>query len=132
VRTLKHFKKGKTIPVIFPLFEIKTNFENIEEIRVPAGKFNTFLFKSSPDKFNFWLSNDEHRLPLKLEVPGALGYSALMTEIRYVPYDKFIQQSLEGKRELKSIWAIPKIVKNVYEAIRDEIRSAFRFKSRKN
>lgn len=128
VRMLRNLEKGKEIPIVLPMIEIKTRFEGIENVKLPAGKFSAFLFKSIPDKFSFWLSNDEHRLPLKLEVPGAIGYSALMTEVKYIDYDKFMQPLVEDRGMLKKIAGIvPNALKNLYVGVKDRIGSVFRF-----
>ncbi len=131
VRMLKNLEKGKEIPIVLPMMEIKTRFEGIENIKLPAGKFSAFLFKSIPDKFSFWLSNDEHRLPLKFEVPGAIGYSALMTEVKYTDYDKFTQPLAEDRGALKKITSIvPNVLKNLYMGVKKGISSVFKFRRR--
>lgn len=135
VRRLEHFEKGRAIPFIFPLIELKTSLENVEDINLPKEKFSAFLFKSVPDRFSFWLSNDERRLPLKLEVQGAFGYSAMMTEARYIPYEEFmkIHPQVKKKKKFKDVVGIvPKMTKNLYEAIRDKIRGVFKFKQGKS
>ncbi len=135
VRRLERFEKGGAIPLIFPLIELKTNLENIENINLPKGKFSALLFKSIPDRFSFWLSNDERRLPLKLEVQGAFGYSALMTEVRYIPYEEFMKTHPEVKEKKKFrdiVGIVPKMTKNLYEAIKGRISGIFKFRQRES
>lgn len=52
-----------------------------EKVVVPAGTFNAWYFKSSPRKFEIWISADEQRIPLKIK--GIGGYTLLMRE--YTP-----------------------------------------------
>jgi len=96
VRSLKSFDRDTKIPVTLPLLEIETGFERIRKVKVPAGRVSAFLFRSNPDKFSFWLSNDERKLPLKFKVPGVMGYSASMKEVKYIPYE---EHNNEGRLE---------------------------------
>ena len=55
--------------------EFKVELVSIDEIAVPAGKFQAYHFKSIPDKFEIWLNKDIPRVPLKIK---GKGYSLLM------------------------------------------------------
>ncbi|OGX18144.1 MAG: hypothetical protein A3K83_00745 [Omnitrophica WOR_2 bacterium RBG_13_44_8b] len=55
--------------------EFKLELVSIDEIKVPAGKFQAYHFKSIPDKFEVWLNKDTPRVPLKIK---GKGFSLLM------------------------------------------------------
>lgn len=55
--------------------EFKVELVSIDEIKVPAGKFQAYHFKSIPDKFEIWLNKDIPRVPLKIK---GKAYSLLM------------------------------------------------------
>ncbi|MDP2921384.1 MAG: hypothetical protein Q8O12_03330 [Candidatus Omnitrophota bacterium] len=55
--------------------EFKLELVSIDEITVPAGKFQAFHFKSTPDKFEIWINKDSPRVPLKIK---GKSYSLLM------------------------------------------------------
>lgn len=58
--------------------EFRLELVSIEEITVPAGKFQTYHFKSIPDKFEIWVSKNIPRLPVKIQGKGGFKYSLLM------------------------------------------------------
>jgi len=58
--------------------EFKLELVSIDEIKVPAGKFQAYHFKSNPDKFEIWIKKDEPRVPLKIKGKGGLNYAVLM------------------------------------------------------
>ena len=70
IRQIKEFSFGWSILAHIPQ-EFKINFVGIEEVRVPAGKFLAYLFKSEPDNFVIWISADERRIPLKIKSQGS-------------------------------------------------------------
>lgn len=51
-----------------------------EEIEVPAGKFKTLYFTSTPHKFDIWISDDDLRLPVKIRGDGVFSYTLSMKE----------------------------------------------------
>lgn len=55
--------------------EFKLELVSIDEITVPAGKFQAYHFKSIPDKFEIWINKDTPRVPLEIK---SKGYSLLM------------------------------------------------------
>jgi hypothetical protein len=59
-------------------FELK--LVSIDEITVPAGKFQAYHFKSLPDKFEIWINKNTPRVPLKIKGrgEGAFNYVLLM------------------------------------------------------
>ncbi|MDD5237435.1 MAG: hypothetical protein PHU96_00525 [Candidatus Omnitrophica bacterium] len=60
--------------------EFKLELVSIDEITVPAGKFQAYHFKSTPDKFEIWINKDTPRVPLKIKGKGILSYVLLMKE----------------------------------------------------
>lgn len=63
--------------------EFKFELASIEEITVPAGKFQAYHFKSIPDKFEIWINKNDPRVPLKILGKSIFGCSLLMKE--YTP-----------------------------------------------
>jgi len=55
---------------------------SIDEITVPAGKFQTYHFKSAPNKFEIWVSTDNPQVPVKIKGTTGLKYALLMKERR--------------------------------------------------
>jgi len=55
--------------------EFKLELVSIDEITVPAGKFQAYHFKSIPDKFEIWINKDTPRVLLEIK---SKGYSLLM------------------------------------------------------
>ena len=60
--------------------EFKLELVSIDEITVPAGKFQAYHFKSNPDKFEIWINKNIPRVPLKIQGKGILNYALLMKE----------------------------------------------------
>jgi len=63
-------------------FELK--LVSIDEIRTPAGKFQAYHFKSSPDKFEIWINKNNPRVPLKIQGKGIFDYALLMKKYSLV------------------------------------------------
>ena len=60
--------------------EFKLELVSIDEITVPAGKFQAYHFKSIPDKFEIWVNKNSPRVPLKIQGKGIFDYALLMKE----------------------------------------------------
>jgi hypothetical protein len=58
--------------------EFKLELVSIDTIKVPAGKFQAYHFKSIPDKFEIWVNKDSPRVPLKIQGKGNFVYTLLM------------------------------------------------------
>jgi hypothetical protein len=81
-RTLKGFSIGSEFVLNLPLTKIKLVVKKIEEIRVPAGKFQAVYIESIPKKYKIWLSADANRIPLRVE--GIISFApAAMTMTGY-------------------------------------------------
>jgi len=59
---------------------IEVKLASIEDISVPAGKFNTYHFTSTPHKFEIWITTDKLRLPVKIEGTSGLPYTLSMAK----------------------------------------------------
>jgi len=62
--------------------EFQLELVSIDQITVPAGKFQAYHFKSIPNKFEIWINKDNPRVPLKIQGKGIFDYALLMK--RYV------------------------------------------------
>jgi hypothetical protein len=58
--------------------EFELELVSIDEITVPAGKFQAYHFKSTPDKFEIWINKNTPRVPLKIQGKGSFDYALLM------------------------------------------------------
>jgi hypothetical protein len=62
--------------------EFEIELVSIDEIKVPAGKFQAYHFKSVPDKFEIWINKNTPRVPLKIQGKGkgkgTFNYAILM------------------------------------------------------
>ena len=59
---------------------IKLELVSIDQITVPAGKFQAYHFKSMPAKFEIWISTNTPRVPLKIKSKGIISYAIIMKE----------------------------------------------------
>lgn len=77
----------------FPGLEVGWNFQanlptqrflielaSIEEVKVIAGTFKSYHFKSTPERFEIWISADEHKIPLKIKGMSGIGYTLVMRQ----------------------------------------------------
>ena len=58
--------------------EFKVELVSIDEIKVPAGTFQAYHFKSIPHKFEVWIDKNNPRVPLKIQGEGIFAYTLLM------------------------------------------------------
>jgi hypothetical protein len=70
---------GWSAKVNLPTQKFTITLAGKEKVRVPAGEFETYHFKSDPDKFEIWVTADASRIPVKIRGTGALGYTMFMT-----------------------------------------------------
>ncbi len=63
--------------------EFKLKLVSTDKIIVPAGKFQVYHFKSTPDKFEIWINKDNPQIPLKIQGKGVFGYSLSMKEYSF-------------------------------------------------
>jgi hypothetical protein len=62
--------------------EFKLELVSIDQIKVPAGKFLAYHFKSIPDKFELWVNKENPRIPVKIQGKGIFGYVLVMKEYK--------------------------------------------------
>ena len=77
LRRLPDPKIGWSFTARFPV-EFKLELVSIDEITVPAGKFQAYHFKSIPDKFEIWINKKSPQVPLKILGKGIFGCALLM------------------------------------------------------
>ncbi|OGX23387.1 MAG: hypothetical protein A3J51_03175 [Omnitrophica WOR_2 bacterium RIFCSPHIGHO2_02_FULL_45_21] len=80
VRRQDKLNLGWSMIANLPSQQFEINLVSIEELKVPAGTFKAYRFKSNPDRFEIWLSADERKIPLKIKGAGTLGYTLVMKE----------------------------------------------------
>jgi hypothetical protein len=62
-------------------YEIK--LASVEEIKVPAGTFKAYHFKSTPSQIDIWISADERKIPVKIQSNSfAFGYIMVLKEYK--------------------------------------------------
>jgi hypothetical protein len=69
-RILAEFK-----PEVVP---IKLALVSIDQITIPAGKFQAYHFKSIPAKFEIWINKGTPEVPLKIKLKSVFDCSAVM------------------------------------------------------
>ena len=60
--------------------KFKFELVSIDEITVPAGKFQAYHFKSIPDKIEIWINKNNPRVPLKVVGKGIFGCDLSMKQ----------------------------------------------------
>lgn len=80
VRRMSGLSPGWTLKANLPTQQFEIKLVDIEEVQVPAGKFQAYHFQSTPSRFEIWISADERRIPLKIKGSGGIGYVMSMTE----------------------------------------------------
>ena len=84
LRNYSDFKIGWNFTARVPdefkpeLVYIKLELVSIDQISVPAGKFQAYHFKTIPDKFEFWINKDDPRVPLKIKIKSIIDFNVLM------------------------------------------------------
>ena len=83
VRRIPSLDVGRIIIANLPTRRLEIKLVSIEDIKVPAGTFKAYHFKSTPKQIEIWISTDVRRIPLKIQGTGLFGYSMVMSE--YIP-----------------------------------------------
>lgn len=84
-RTLPFIRPEERIRVSLPLADFDVILKEEEVISTPLGEHKAYVFTSVPERFKFWLSTDEERIPLKLEGVAGIGYSLVINSVERVP-----------------------------------------------
>lgn len=80
VRCMDAIDAGWSMTVNLPNQRFEIKLVSVEDVVVPAGSFKAYHFKSSPERFEVWVSADDRKIPVKIKGNGALGYSLVMRE----------------------------------------------------
>ena len=80
VRQLSALAVGWSFLANLPTQQFKIELVGIEEIKIVAGTFKAYHFKSTPERFEIWISADEYRIPLKIKGMSGIGYTLVMRE----------------------------------------------------
>ena len=80
VRDTANLDIGYNFKARLPTKEFLIELVEKVEVEVPAGKFMAYRFKSTPEKFEIWISADERKIPLKIMGTSGLGYVFAMQE----------------------------------------------------
>lgn len=80
VRRIPKLDIGWTLLAQLPTQRFQIKLVSIEDIRVPAGKFRSYHFESSPKKFEIWITADERRIPVKIKGTIGIGYTMVMKD----------------------------------------------------
>jgi len=80
VRRIPSLDVGRIIIANLPTRRLEIKLVSIEDIKVPAGTFKAYHFKSTPKQIEIWISTDVRRIPLKIQGTGLFGYSMAMNE----------------------------------------------------
>jgi hypothetical protein len=82
MRRTEGLKIGWHFNVRIPNDEFKVELVSIDEITVPAGKFQAYHFKSIPDKVEIWINKDNPRITLKVQGKGIFDYVFTMKQYK--------------------------------------------------
>ncbi len=85
VRRIPRLDVGGIIITNLPTRRLEIKLVSIEDIKVPAGTFKAYHFKSTPKQIEIWISTDVRRIPLKIQGSGLFGYSMVMSEYAFTP-----------------------------------------------
>lgn len=85
VRQVSDIRPGWSLRANLPTQEFIITLEGIDQLIVPAGQFKAYHFKSTPERFEIWISADERRIPLKIKGSSGIGYMMLMRNYSVEP-----------------------------------------------
>ena len=74
MRRTEGLRIGWQLTVRIPNDEFKVELVSIDEITIPAGKFQAYHFKSIPDKGELWVNKNNPRVTLKIKGKGIFNY----------------------------------------------------------
>jgi hypothetical protein len=83
VRQIPDLAVGWKFQANLPTQQFLIELVSIEEIKIADKTFKAYHFKSTPERFEIWVSTDEHKIPLKIKGMSGIGYTLVMRE--YVP-----------------------------------------------
>jgi hypothetical protein len=74
MRGTEGLKIGWQLTVRIPTDEFKIELVSIDEITIPAGKFQAYHFKTIPDKGEAWINKNSPQVTLKIKGKGIFNY----------------------------------------------------------
>lgn len=74
MRGTKGLKIGWHCTVRIPKDEFRVELVSIDEITIPAGKFQAYHFKSMPDTVEIWINKNSPQVTLKIQGKGVFSY----------------------------------------------------------
>jgi hypothetical protein len=80
VRQIPELVVGWNFQANLPTQSFLIELASIEEVKVVAGTFKSYHFKSTPERFEIWISADEQKIPLKIKGISGIGYTLVMRE----------------------------------------------------
>ncbi len=80
VRNAEDLKIGWNFTANLPQGKYQLKLIKIEEISIPAGKFEAYYFESEPSKIRIWIGTDKERIPLRIDGTGGIGYKMMMKQ----------------------------------------------------
>ena len=80
IRQIPDLTVGWNFQANLPTQQFKIELAAIEEIKVVAGTFKAYHFKSSPERFEIWVSADEYKIPLQIKGMSGIGYTLVMRQ----------------------------------------------------
>lgn len=83
IRYMTKLNLEKTLSANLPTRQYQIKFVSEEEIEVPAGKFKTYHFSSSPKQIEVWLSADQRRIPVKIQSTAVFNYLMVLRESNF-------------------------------------------------
>jgi hypothetical protein len=81
------FELGNVFNVNLPNRNLQIKLVSIEDVEVPAGTFKAYHFESTPKQIDIWISQDERKIPLKMQGMGAIGYSLVLNDSQQLNFD---------------------------------------------
>ncbi len=80
IRRMPELEVGWNFEVNLPTQKFKIELVGIEDLKIPSGAFRAYHLKSTPERFEIWISADERKIPLKIRGASGIGYTLVMRE----------------------------------------------------
>ena len=81
IRRSAKLDANETLVANLPGSRYEIKLASVEEIKVPAGTFKAYHFKSTPSQIDIWISADERKIPVKIQSNNvAFGYIMVLKE----------------------------------------------------
>ncbi|MDP3732765.1 MAG: DUF3108 domain-containing protein [Candidatus Omnitrophota bacterium] len=104
VRRIPALDVGRIIIANLPTRRLEIKLVSIEDIKVPAGTFKAYHFKSTPKQIEIWISTDVRRIPLKIQGTGIFAYSMVMSEYSFEPIEAGKEHFKKITEMRKNVW----------------------------